>query len=143
MDFHRRNEVTLRLERGSGAETEMHKLLEDLGDALFYGWGDSRMPLVIAYSILDLHQCSLWLSGERKRTGKLPEQGQHDREGSAACFPLCLVVAWDHHSEAWGREGAGEAGGAGWQRWEQREHKTAWSDGPWTLGSRVSPAAAW
>ena len=88
--FNRRNEITLRFDRRSGAETELAKLMNGWGDCFLYGWGDEASGQIRAYTLLDLHQLRGWLFQYLLTYQRLPSPVMPDRDGSASFLPLCL-----------------------------------------------------
>lgn len=77
------DDITIRMSRPSGNQTEMAKIIEGWGQYFFYGFGNPANDLVEAWTLIDLNKFRLHIATCLKRTSSLPGNRLTNHDGSS------------------------------------------------------------
>jgi hypothetical protein len=78
------DDITIRTNRPSGAETELAKILSGWGDFFFYGFSNFDETMLHKWKIIDLKKFRLWFSRELvKQKGIMPGIKKTNSDGSS------------------------------------------------------------
>lgn len=84
------DQFTVRVDRPSGAESEMAKILAGWGDYMLYGFGAPNSTYLTQWALIDLYALRKWCTQHMARNdGQLPGEGRANRDGTTfRAFPL-------------------------------------------------------
>jgi len=83
------NEFTIRMERPSGAKSELTKIVESWGDWLFYGFADETENHIAQWFLGDLNVFRLWFTRYGyANAGKLPGTTHRNSDNSSSFLAI-------------------------------------------------------
>lgn len=81
------NDITIRKDRPSNADTEMVKLMSGYGDYMFYGFSNKSEDALCAWKLIDLKKFRLWVyTALLTNNGITPGTIKNNNDGSSSFY---------------------------------------------------------